>query len=182
MIRSTALLLMPLFLYAWGQPASAAEAPIGGALKGRVQLAGSIVDSACSIRVGNDNQTVAFKPTALNGLVSGDSSSQQSLSIHISDCISSSASSNSEPAQRFKLAFEGEAEGKYFGIQGGAQGIALQIKDEQGKLISPGMLLEHSSLSSDSLMLNYSLSLVGSGHALEAGDYHATIKLSIQHF
>ncbi len=31
-------------------------------------------------------------------------------------------------------------------------------------------------------MLNYSLTLVGSGHALEAGSYHATIKLSIQHF
>ncbi|MDD2047812.1 fimbrial protein [Pseudomonas putida] len=181
MIRSTALLL-PLLLCALGEPACAAERPLTTALKGRVQLAGSIVDSACTIRVGNDNQTVTFKPTALNGLVSGDSSAQQSLNIYISDCVGSNALSNSEPSQRFKLVFEGETEGQYFGIKGGAQGIALQIKDEHGKLISPGMLLEHSTLSSDSLMLNYSLTLVGNGHALEAGDYHATIKLSIQHF
>lgn len=44
------------------------------------------------------------------------------------------------------------------------------------------MLLERSALSTDSLMLNYSLTLVGSGHALKVGNYHATIKLGIQHF
>lgn len=181
MIRSTALLLLPL-LYALGEAACATESPTTSALKGRVQLAGSIVDSACTIRVGNDNQTVAFKPTALNGLVSGDSSFQQPLNISISDCTGSRAYSHTAPSQRFKLTFEGESEGQYFGIRGGAQGIALQIKDEQGKLISPGMLLEHSTLSTDRLMLNYSLTLVGNGHALEAGDYHVTIKLSIQHF
>ena len=48
--------------------------------------------------------------------------------------------------------------------------------------MSPGMLLEHSLVSSDLLVLSYSLTLVGSGQTLEAGDYHATIKLSIQHF
>ncbi|WP_095169708.1 fimbrial protein [Pseudomonas sp. Irchel 3H3] len=175
MIRSTALLL--LTLYPLGVPVCTADA-----LKGRVQLAGSIVDSACTIRMGNDSQTIAFKPLALNGLLSGDSSSQQPLTIYISNCITSEKHNDSDPSQRFKLAFEGPPDGKHFGIDGGAKGIALQIKDQQGKLISPGMSLEHNTLSTDSLMLNYSLTLVGSGHALEAGDYHATIKLSIQHF
>lgn len=175
MIRSTALLLLalgPLVV-----PVCAADA-----LEGRVQMTGSIVDSACTIRVGNDSQTIAFKPLAVDGLLNGNTSSQQSLNIYISDCIVSAKQNNSDPAQRFNLTFEGPPDGKHFGIQGGAKGIALQIKDEQGQLISPGMLLEHSTLSTDSLMLNYSLTLVGSGHALEAGDYHATIKLSIQHF
>ena len=67
-------------------------------------------------------------------------------------------------------------------MQGSAHGVALQIKDKEGKSVSPGMLLEHNFASSDLLMLSYSLTLVGTGHALEAGDYHATIKLSIQHF
>jgi type 1 fimbria pilin len=174
--------LLALLLHALGEPVWAAEPLPGTALKGHVQLTGSIVDSACTIRVGNDSQVIAFKPTALNGLVSGDSSSQQSLNIYISDCIGSAAYNKTEPSQRFKLTFEGEPEGKYFGMQGGARGIALQIKDEHGQLISPGTVLEHSTVSTDLLLLNYSLTLVGSGHALEAGDYHATIKLSIQHF
>lgn len=182
MIRSTAALLVPLALYILSQPACAAESSLSSALKGRVQLVGSIVDSGCNIRVGNDRQTVAFKPTALSGLARGDSASQQSLNIYISDCISSSSRNTARPSQRFKLTFEGERDGKHFSVQGAAKGIALQIKDEQGKLISPGMLLELSSLSADLLMLNYSLALVGSGHVLEAGDFHATIKLSIQHF
>ena len=175
MIRSTALLLLamsPLSL-----PACAADA-----LKGRVQLAGSIVDSACTIRVGNDSQMIAFNPLALSGLVSGDISSQQPLTIYISNCITPEKHKNPAPSQRFKLTFEGQPDGKYFGIHGDAKGIVLQIKDQQGKLISPGMSLEQNTPSSDSLMLNYSLTLVGSGHALEAGEYHATIKLSIQHF
>lgn len=182
MIRSTAALLMPLVAIVIVQPTCAAEPLRSAALKGRVHVSGSIVDSACSIRVGNDSQTVAFKPTAFSGLVRGDSASQQSLNIYVSDCISSSSRSTSSPSQRFNLTFEGERDGKHFSVQGAAKGIALQIKDEHGKLISPGMLLEHGSLSTDVLMLNYSLTLVGSGHVLEAGDYHATIKLNIQHF
>lgn len=175
MIRSTALLLLtlcPLVV-----PISAAEA-----LKGRVQLGGSIVDSACNMQVGSDRQTIAFKPMALNGLLNSDTSSQQSLTLYISDCIASEKPNDTEASQRFKLTFEGQSHGKYFAIEGVAKGIALQIKDRQGKLVSPGMLLEHNTLSADSLMLNYTLTLIGIGHALEAGDYHATIKLNIQHF
>ncbi|MGY1449355.1 fimbrial protein [Pseudomonas chlororaphis] len=174
MIRSTALLLA---LCTLGVPLYAADG-----FKGRVQLTGSIVDSACSIRMGNDNQTVAFTPLALNSLVSGNTSTQQPLSIHISDCMTSDANHNNAPSQRFELTFEGQPDGKYFATQGTAKGIALRISDEQGQLISPGMLIEHSRRSFDSLILNYSLTLVGSGHALKTGDYHTTIKLSIQHF
>ncbi|MFP3407754.1 fimbrial protein [Pseudomonas sp. P1B16] len=184
MNHTTALWLIPLaLLFVLSEPASATEPLPGGSFKGRVQIAGSIVDSACSIRVGGDSQTIAFKPLALNGLLSGDTTSQQSLTIYISDCITPEKhNKKTDPFQRFTLTFEGQPYGKNFGIQGGAKGIALQIKDNQGKLVSPGMLLEHGALSIDSLMLNYSMTLIGSGHTLEAGDYHATIKLSIQHF
>jgi type 1 fimbria pilin len=175
MIRSTTLLL--LVLLPLGPPVCAADA-----LKGRVQMAGSIVDSACSIRVGSDRQTVAFKPMALNGLLNGDPSSQQFLTVYVTDCIASEKSNDTDTSQRFRLTFEGQAYGKYFAIEGVAKGIALQIKDHQGKLVSPGMLLEHSPISADQLLLNYSLTLVGSGRVLEAGDYHATLKLNIQHF
>ncbi|MEE1869157.1 MULTISPECIES: fimbrial protein [Pseudomonas] len=181
MIRSTALLL-PLLLCVFIEPVGAMELPIKAALKGRVQLTGSIADSACTIRVGNDNQTIVFNPAALNGLVSGDSSAQQPLNIYISDCIPPDALRGLRVSQRFKISFEGESEGKYFGTQGTAQGIAIQIKDELGKSVSPGMLLNHDMSATDILTLNYSLTLVGSGYALKPGDYTATIKLYIQHF
>ncbi|MCK3863868.1 hypothetical protein [Pseudomonas sp. B329] len=182
MIRSPVVLLIPLLLYTFGQPVCAIEPMVNSALEGRVQLAGSIVDSACTIRVGNESQTIDFKPTVLNELVHGNTSPQQPLNIYITDCVTSNSRSAPPSSQQFKLTFEGAGEGKHFSLQGAAKGIALQIKNTQGTLISPGMLLEHGSLSADTLMLNYSLTLVGIGQALEAGNYHATIKLSIQHF
>ncbi|MCE5979578.1 fimbrial protein [Pseudomonas sp. JR33AA] len=175
MIRSSALLFLVLGPLA--VPWCAADA-----LKGRVQLTGSIVDSGCNIRVGNNNQIVSFKPLAVSGLLSGDPSVRQALTIYISDCITPEKNRSGPPVQGFMLKFEGQRHDENFGLQGDAKGIALQIKDSQGKLISPGMTLEYGALSTERLLLNYSLTLVGSGRVLEAGDYHATIKLNIQHF
>jgi type 1 fimbria pilin len=174
MIRSSALAMA---LCTLGVPACAADV-----FKGRVQLTGSIVDSACTIRMGNDSQTIAFNPLALNSLVSGSTSAKQSLNISISDCITSTTAQKIAPSQRFRLTFEGQPDGKNFAIQGAAKGIALRIEDEHGKLISPGVSIEHNTHTADRLLLNYSLTLVGSGHALETGNYHSTIKLSVQHF
>lgn len=174
MIRSNALVLA---LCTLGVPVGAADV-----LKGRVQLTGSIVDKPCTVRMGNDTQTITFDPLALNNLINGSSSSHQSLNIYISDCMTSTTSNEVAPLQRFRLLFEGEPEGRNFAIQGAAKGIALRILDKQGKLISPGVSIEHNTGTVDSLLLYYSLTLVGSGHTLEAGDYHATIRLSIQHF
>ena len=180
MIRSSALLLIPLFLF--GQTIYSAE-PVDNRLqKGRVQLFGSIVDTGCAMRVGNEGQTVTFQPAALHGLVRGDASFQQPLNIYLSDCGNANSGSSVRVSRTLELTFEGENSGRYFGVQGAAQGIALQIKDAHGKLITPGMLLEDSSRIADTLALNYFLELVGTGNTLQAGNYHATIKLSIQHF
>ena len=180
MIRTSAILLIPLFLFV--KPICAAEPQDSKQLKGRVQMAGSIVDIGCAMRVGNEGQTVTFQPAALHGLVRGEASFQQPLNIYLSDCGTANSGSRARASRALELTFEGESNGKYFDVQGVAQGIALQIKDARGKLITPGMLLEDSSRIADTLALNYFLELVGTGNTLQAGNYHATIKLSIQHF
>ena len=151
-------------------------------LKGHVQLTGSIVDSACSIHMANASQTISFNTLAVNNLVSGNTSAQQSLNIYVSNCITSSTRHDTSFSQRFNLTFEGQPNGKNFAILGAAKGIALRIEDERGRLISPGESIDHNIETTDNVPLNYSLTLIGNGHALETGNYHATIKLSIQHF
>ena len=184
MIRSTVLLLLLLLLvfYLFGTPVRAADPLAGSALKGRVQVTGSIVDTGCAMRVGNEGQTVTFQPAALQGLVRGDASFRRPLNIYLSGCGNLSARANSSASRGMKLTFEGENNGQYFGVQGAAQGVALQIKDAHGKLITPGMLLDDIARAADAMALNYFLELVGTGSSLRAGNYHATIKLSIQHF
>ncbi|NNA54021.1 fimbrial protein [Pseudomonas lactis] len=183
MVRSCVLLLLPLplFLCLLGAPVRAAEPSVEKALKGRVQVLGSIVDTGCAMKVGNDGQTVTFQPAALQGLVRGDASFQQPLNIFLSGCATVGARSISPSSRVLKLTFEGDSDGQYFGVQGVAQGVALKIKDGHGKLITPGMLLDDSARSVDAMELNYFLELVGTGSLLRAGDYHATITLSIQH-
>lgn len=172
MIRSTTLLALCILV----MPVCVADA-----LKGRVRLTGSIVESACNIIMNNGNQTITLTPQSLNSLVASDTSTPKTLSIHIQKCFIMGAPKKAPP-QWLRLTLEGQPEGKYFAVKGAARGIGLRIVDEEGRLVSPGMIIDHRMGSMDDLILNYSLTLVGSGHALEAGDYHATIRLSIQHF
>ncbi|MBP5124309.1 fimbrial protein [Pseudomonas protegens] len=182
MIRSAVLLLLLPAFYPFGTPVRAADPLAGNGLKGRMQLAGSIVDTGCTLRMGNEGQTVTFQPAALQGLVRGDASFSRPLNIYLSGCGTLSARANASASRGMKLTFEGESNGQYFGVQGAAQGVALQIKDAHGTLITPGMLLDHSVRAADAMALNYFLELVGTGSSLQAGNYHATIKLSVQHF
>lgn len=184
MIRSTVLLLLPLLLCLclFGASVSAADPMAGKALKARVQLSGSIVDTGCAMQVGNEGQTVTFQPAALHGLVRGDASFQQPLNIFLSGCGTLDARGKNPSSRALRLTFEGDNNGQYFSLQGVAKGVALQIKDVRGSLITPGMLLDDSARSVDTLALNYFLELVGTGSSLQAGNYRATIKLSIQHF
>lgn len=184
MSRSTVLLLLPLFLCSslLGPPVSAADSPSSQAQRGRVQMSGSIVETGCAMQVGNEGQTVTFQPAALHGLVRGDASFKQPLNILLSGCGTLNTRGNGSSSRALRLSFEGDGNGQYFGLQGAAEGVALQIKNASGKLITPGMLLDDSALSTDDMALNYFLELVGTGTSLRAGNYHATIKLSIQHF
>ncbi|XKU41253.1 fimbrial protein [Pseudomonas [fluorescens] ATCC 17400] len=184
MIRSIMFLLLLLLLvfYLFGSPVRAADPLAGSSLRGRMQVAGSIVDAGCAMRVGNEGQTVSFQPIALHGLVRGVESFRRPLNIYLSDCGTLSARTNGSVSRGMKLTFEGENNGQYFGVQGAAQGVALQIKDSHGKLIAPGMLLDDSVRATDTVALNYFLELVGTGSSLRAGNYRSTIKLSIQHF
>ena len=184
MIRSGVLLLLSLLLVLllFGEPVCAAEPLTNQQQKGRVQLTGSIVDTACAMHMGNEGQTVTLQPASLDGLVRGAVTFRRALNIYLSDCGITNTGSSVITSRALKLTFEGEAEGKYFGLQGAAQGVAIQIKDAHGKRIAPGMSLDDSSGAVDTIELNYFLELVGTGTVLQAGDYHATIKLSVQHF
>lgn len=184
MSRSAVLLLLSqlLCLCLLGPPVSAADSPAPQAQRGRVQLSGSIVETGCAMQVGNEGQTVTFQPAALHGLVRGEASFKQPLNIVLSGCGTLNAHGNGSSSRALRLSFEGDGNGQYFGLQGVAQGVALQIKNASGKLITPGMLLDDSVLSADAMALHYFLELVGTGISLRAGNYHATIKLSIQHF
>lgn len=180
MIRTSAILLILLILFV--KPVCAVELQDSQQLRERVQMVGGIVDTGCAMRVGNEGQTVIFQPAALHGLIRGDASFQQPLNIYLSDCGTANSGSSVRPSPALELTFEGESNGRDFSVQGAAQGIALQIKDARGKLVTPGMLLEDSSRIAGTLAFNYFLELVGTGNTLQAGNYHATIKLSIQHF
>ncbi|MNJ55569.1 type 1 fimbrial protein [Pseudomonas sp. B21-012] len=181
MFRATVRMLIPLHLCLLATNACAVEPPLGQLLKGRVHLAGSIVDAACAIRVGNENQTVTLHPETISNVVSGEVAIRQPLDIYITRCMTSSAEFAGRGLNAFKVTFEGDNQTQ-FTVHGSAKGIGIQIMDDHGTVISPGVALDGNSMPSGSMALRFFIALVGTGHLLEAGDFHATIKLRIQHF
>nr|BFD44450.1 hypothetical protein FFPRI1PSEUD_59490 [Pseudomonas sp. FFPRI_1] len=181
MSRSMIVPGIAVFLGLCAQPqASAVEGEEW--LKGRMHMSGSIFDAACAIRIDNQYQAIRMMPTPIHGLVNGEASTQQPLTISIINCGSSNARVNDSVFKSFALVFEGDGNGQYFITQGTAKGIAIQIKDQFGNLVIPGVPLKGNEVIARNRALNYSLTLAGSGSALNAGDYHATIRLRIHHF
>ena len=150
--------------------------------KGQLQMVGEIFDAACAIQVESQYQTISMAPTPMHGLVSGDASTQQALDIQIVNCGPTSTLSRQSLFNSFSVVFEGEGNDGHFTTQGTAQGIAIHIKDVNGNSVIPGVPVKGSEVAATDMALNYSLTLIGSGTSLSAGDYHATIRLGINHF
>ncbi len=150
--------------------------------KGQLQMVGEIFDAACAIQVESQYQAISMAPTPVHGLVSGDAATRQALDIQIVNCGSSNTLSRQSLFNSFTVVFEGDGNDGYFATQGTAQGIAIHIKDVNGNSVIPGVPVKGSEVAATDMALNYSLTLIGSGTSLSAGDYHATIRLGINHF
>ncbi|MFJ2455908.1 fimbrial protein [Pseudomonas protegens] len=150
--------------------------------KGQLQMVGEIFDAACAIQVESQYQTISMVPTPIRGLVSGDASTLQALDIQIVNCGPTNTLSRQSLFNSFSVVFEGEGNDRYFATQGTAKGIAIQIKDINGNPVIPGVPVKGSEVAVTNMALNYSLTLIGSGTSLSAGDYHATIRFGINHF
>lgn len=166
--------LFPLTLFA----AHAVASGLGG--MGRVNMQGSIIDTACAIAVDSREQSIDMGVIPLADIVRDGHGHSKPFSIDLINCVLERP--GKESWKSFQVTFDGDAEGGLFGVHGGASGVGLQISDDLGNIAFPGKALPLMGVVPGNRQLNYSLKLVANNHAVKSGDYFSSIRFKLDYF
>lgn len=147
---------------------------------GRVNMQGSIIDTACAITLESRDQTIDMGVTPLADIARDGQGNSRAFVIELVNCVL--ARPSKDDWKQFQVAFDGDAEGALFGIRGNASGVALQITDEHGNVAIPGKALPLTDIVPGDRQLNYVLKLMANRHALKSGDYFSAIRFKLDYF
>ncbi|OKB67959.1 pilin [Serratia marcescens] len=147
---------------------------------GRVNMQGSIIDTACAIAVESREQTIDMEVVPLAEIIRDGQGHSKPFSIELVNCILERA--GKEDWKQFQVTFDGDADGGLFGVRGDASGIALQIVDPYGNIAIPGRPMPLHDIVPGNMQLNYTLKLVANNHALKAGDYFSSVRFKLDYF
>lgn len=159
-------------------PAHTAASGLGG--WGRVNMQGSIIDTACAIAVDSREQSIDMGIIPVADIIRDGNGRSKPFSIDLVNCVLDRP--GKEDWKQFQVIFDGDADGDLFGVHGGASGVGLQITDGLGNIASPGKALPVVDIAPGSMQLNYSLKLVANNHAVKSGDYFSSIRFKLDYF
>ncbi|EOV5094277.1 fimbrial protein [Serratia marcescens] len=176
-IKNTALIVFSCLFSLVAMSAQASQSVQGW---GRVNMQGSIIDTACAIAVESREQTVDMGITPLADIARDGQGNSRAFSIELVNCVL--ARPGRDDWKQFQVTFDGDAEGALFGVRGEASGVALQITDEHGNVAIPGQPLPLTDIVPGDRQLNYALKLMANRHALKSGDYFSAIRFKLDYF
>ena len=150
---------------------------------GRLRMQGEIIDTACAIATGDENQTVSFGAVPISQLAADGHSVTVPLVIHLINC-----SLNGTDVQGYDhwkdvhIIFQGMSrDGQIFTLQGSGRGEALVIRDGKGIMAKPGKALPEGNIEPGTMTLRYEMQLVVNKEALHPGDFHTTIRYFMEY-
>ncbi|MBD8162655.1 type 1 fimbrial protein [Erwinia persicina] len=149
---------------------------------GRVGMFGAIIETACAIDTLSRDQTIDMGLLPVSQIARNGQSVNHPFSIQLVNCILSKNDKNLPQWQHFQITFDGHRDDQAFSIAGDAQGIALQIADSSGNIATPGKPLPLAELTTNNMLLNYSLRLVSNNRLLRAGEYYSTVKFKMDYY
>lgn len=147
---------------------------------GRVNMQGSIIDTACAIAVDSREQSIYMGVIPVADIIRDGQGGSKYFSIDLVNCVLERE--GKEDWKQFQVTFDGDTVGDLFGIRGGASGVGLQISDDAGNIASPGKVLPLVDIIPGRMQLNYSLKLVANHHVLKPGDYFSSIRFKLDYF
>jgi len=80
------------------------------------------------------------------------------------------------------VTFDGRVDNGLFGVDGQAEGIALQLTDRHGNIIMPGNPTPLPDVVVSDRELNYFLRLVRNQQTLRSGEYTSTIRFKMDYY
>ncbi|MER2471112.1 fimbrial protein [Photorhabdus laumondii] len=151
---------------------------------GRVNMQGSIIDTPCTIALGNQDQTIDISSIILVGqIIRSGHGPVRLLSIQLINCLLAPVLLNHLSRSYFRVTFDGTAaRNDLFSINGEASGVGLQISDSTGAVIVPGKPMPVEDLQIGSMRLDYTLRLVTAHQVLRTGVFHTMIRFELDYF
>jgi type 1 fimbria pilin len=175
------LLYLTLLALCAGLPATQA-APTASAGNGSVSMTGAIIDTACAIDIGSRSQAIVLPTLPVGQLIREGQGPTHPFAVRLVNCTLSRPDPRLPDWQTFQVTFDGPADGTRFRIAGAAHGIALQIADGNGRVALPGVALPMQAVKPGTLVLPYTLRLVGNAQTLQPGDYRAAIRFKLDYY
>lgn len=149
---------------------------------GRVNMEGAIVNAACAIESASRDQTIDMKILPVEQISRDGHGLTRPFTLKLVNCGLSGDDTAISGRQHFRMIFDGNAEGKTFGVIGDARGIALRIADSIGKDVYPGVPMSIENTLTNDYRLNYSMQLVSNSQVLRAGDYRSAIRFKLDYY
>lgn len=151
--------------------------------RGRVNMQGSIIDTACAIDMGSLYQSIEMPPLPIAQLLRDGEGPKVPFSIHLVNCTLQHYNPGLPDWYAFQVTFDGSAtHSGLFGVQGQARGVGLQIVDEFGEVAEPGNPMNMRTLVPGSTDMKYTLRLAGNHEHLRAGNYSSIIRFKLDYF
>lgn len=149
---------------------------------GRLNMRGSIIESACTIDMNSLNQTVDLGVITVGELERNGRSSSIPFSINLINCTLKKLNPSASNWRYFEITFDGENHNGLFINKGSSQGVGVALSDEKFKPSLPGIPLSQHLLSEGGISIKYYLSLTHDAGKIKAGDFNTSIKYKIDYF
>ncbi|WP_241810702.1 fimbrial protein [Serratia sp. 14-2641] len=159
---------------------SAMAAPTRG--WGTIAMEGAIVETACAIDVGSQDQTVDMGVVPLGQIVRDGRGNTRPFTIQLVDCQLSAPTPAAPEWRYFQVTFDGPADRGLFAVNGDSRGIALRITDSRGNVARPGDRMPPGNIVPGSMGLNYFLDVMGNHEVLRAGAYQSTVRFKLNYY
>ncbi|QDI20300.1 type 1 fimbrial protein [Serratia marcescens] len=149
---------------------------------GRVNMQGAIIDAACAIATESQEQIIDMDVVPIADIIRDGQGTERLFSIELINCVLTYPNNGLPGWKHFQVTFDGESDGKLFGVRGEAKGVALKIFDVRGNAATPGGPLPLGEISPGAMRLNYSMRLVSNSKPLHAGTYSSAVRFKLNYF
>ena len=150
---------------------------------GRVQMQGTIIDTACAIAAGEEDQSISMGTLSVSELMKNGRGPSVPLTVRLVNCVLNGTDIRGiDHWKDVRITFAGEAAGsRRFALRGDARGEALVIADSQGVEAEPGKPMPPVPIEPGNMALHYRLWLTGNNKKIRPGHLNTTIRYFMEY-
>lgn len=175
---------MTLRILSWLLIAALAEPAIAATHgHGRVQIQGTILDTACAISTGDADQSIDLGTLSASDLLTNNRGPAVLFTVHLVNCVLNGGDVQGQDHWKdVRITFDGIPDSPHrFALQGKGRGEALVIANESGNEAQPGEAMPATGITPGSMALHYRLWLTPDHHALRPGRFYTTLRYFMEY-